>query len=70
VEDYQRIEKHIQQKLEQFPVNQEEVVVMQERVTEAQRFAVAQMKELHSKEKAGTRHGAKHGFKKKSGNKD
>ena len=40
VEDYQRIEKHINQKLERFEVNQEEVIIMLERVAEAQRFAI------------------------------
>lgn len=40
VQDYQRIEKHIQQKLKEFPTNQEEVMILLDRVTEAQRFAI------------------------------
>jgi ATP-dependent RNA helicase DDX47/RRP3 len=45
VELYQRIEALIEKKLEVFPSDEETVLLLLERVTEAQRFATLQMKE-------------------------
>ncbi|KAI9005616.1 DEAD-domain-containing protein [Hyaloraphidium curvatum] len=50
VEWYQRIETAIQKKLDEFPIdNKDNVLVLQERVAEAVRFAHMQMKEEDSK---------------------
>ena len=53
VEIFQRIEQALGKQLEEWPSEREEVLVMGERVSEAQREAVKQMKDLH--EKRGTR---------------
>eukprot|EP01117_Protostelium_nocturnum_P020370 TRINITY_DN9122_c0_g1_i1.p1 TRINITY_DN9122_c0_g1~~TRINITY_DN9122_c0_g1_i1.p1 ORF type:complete len:516 (-),score=234.42 TRINITY_DN9122_c0_g1_i1:55-1473(-) len=53
VELYQRIEELIKKKLDRFPVEEEEVLVMMERVTEAQRFAAVQLRESGAGSKKG-----------------
>lgn len=50
---YQRIEKALGKKLDAYPVERQEVMVLGERLEEAQREAIHQMKDLH--EKRGTR---------------
>lgn len=51
VENYQRIEKLIGKKLEEYPCEEKMVLVLLERVSEAQRIANQQMKEEGKKEK-------------------
>ncbi|PGH06555.1 ATP-dependent rRNA helicase RRP3 [Helicocarpus griseus UAMH5409] len=53
VEVWMRIETALGKKLEEYKVEKEEVMVLSERVGEAQREAITQMKDLH--EKRGTR---------------
>lgn len=53
VELWVRIEKVLGQKLKEHPTVKDEVMVLSERVSEAQRQAIMEMKELH--EKRGTR---------------
>lgn len=53
VELYQRIEHLIGKKLPLYPTVEEEVMVLLERVTEAQRFARMEMKEEEDKKKGG-----------------
>ena len=45
VEKYQRIEQLIEKKLPRYPAEKDEVLVMLERVSEAQRYATAQLRE-------------------------
>ncbi|XP_063674118.1 probable ATP-dependent RNA helicase DDX47 [Bolinopsis microptera] len=49
VELFQRIEHLIGKKLPKFPTVDEEVMVLQDRVTEAKHLAMIEMKELHAK---------------------
>ena len=42
---YQRIEKLIEKKLDSFPTEKEEVMVLHERVNEAQRHAAMQVRD-------------------------
>ena len=49
VENYQRIEKLIDKKLEAYPCDENTVLVLLERVTEAQRIALQQMREEEKK---------------------
>jgi ATP-dependent RNA helicase DDX47/RRP3 len=55
----QRIEALVGLKLELFPSEQEAVLVLAERVSEAQRIATMQMKEADSKRKGGGGSGGK-----------
>ncbi|KNC79415.1 ATP-dependent RNA helicase DDX47 [Sphaeroforma arctica JP610] len=78
VELLQRIEKLIEKKLANYPSEEEEVMLMLERVTEAQRFAAMNMKDAEQAKKQGKRdreemsgggskssRGGKGGFKKR-----
>ena len=53
VENWQRIESALGKELAEFEVRKEEIVVWAERVNEAQRIAIREMKDLH--EKRGTK---------------
>ena len=53
VENYQRIEKLIEKKLDAYPCDESMVLVLLERVTEAQRIAQQQLKEEEKKGKNG-----------------
>ncbi|SAM04321.1 hypothetical protein [Absidia glauca] len=64
VELIQRIEKDLERKLDAFPVEKDEVMMLQERVFEAQRIAV-----LELKEQGGAR-GSKRGARPESDNDD
>lgn len=64
VELIQRIEKDLERKLDPFPVEKDEVMMLQERVFEAQRIAV-----LELKEQGGAR-GSKRGARPESDNDD
>jgi hypothetical protein len=60
VEAYQRIEQLIGKKLDSYPVEEEEAMVLLERVTESQQFATAQLREagmLKKDRKEGTEDG-------------
>ena len=57
VELIQRIEALVGLKLELYPTEQEAVLLLLERVGEAQRIATMQMKEADAKKKAGKRRG-------------
>jgi len=59
VEMYQKIEQLIGKKLEEYQTEQESVLIMLERVNEAQRMATLQMKEMDTK-KSGGKKGRKH----------
>ena len=66
VEKYQRIEKLIEKRLGRYPAEKEEVLVMLERVSEAQRYATAQMREAElgkrtRKHKSGGGRGGRRG---------
>ena len=52
IELYQRIEKLLDKKLDEYPTKSEEVMVLGERVAEAQRFAQKEIKELEEKKKS------------------
>ena len=52
IELYQRIEKLLGKKLDEYPTKSEEVMVLGERVAEAQRFAQKEIKELEEKKKS------------------
>merc|ERR1719245_1366073 len=52
IELYQRIEKLMGKKLDEYPTKSEEVMVLGERVAEAQRFAQKEIKELEEKKKS------------------
>uniref|UniRef100_UPI00358ED28F probable ATP-dependent RNA helicase DDX47 n=1 Tax=Myxine glutinosa TaxID=7769 RepID=UPI00358ED28F len=51
VELFQRIEQLIGKKLPEFPTQEDEVMMLAERVSEAQQFAITEMKEIHGKRK-------------------
>ena len=53
IEIWQRIEAALGKKLEEYKTDRDEVMILAERVGEAQRMAVSEMKDLH--EKRGTR---------------
>ena len=53
MEIWQRIEAALGKKLEEYGTEREEVMVLGERVGEAQRLAIREMKDLH--EKRGTK---------------
>jgi ATP-dependent RNA helicase DDX47/RRP3 len=66
IEVYQRIEKALGKKLEEHPTERDEVMVFAERVGEAQKVAVTEMKNLHDQRGRG---GKKGGGIKKGGKK-
>lgn len=66
VEIWQRIESALGKKLKEYETEKDEVLVLRERVSEAQRMAIREMKDLH--EKRGTK-GATLRGRKPSGNK-
>lgn len=53
VEIFQRIEKALGTRIDEFATEKEEVMVFAQRVGEAQRIAVSEMKALHEKRKTG-----------------
>ena len=55
VELYQRIEHMLGKKLDEFPAPQDEVLLLMERVGEAQRMASMDMRAAESKKKPGKR---------------
>nr|XP_033330408.1 probable ATP-dependent RNA helicase DDX47 isoform X1 [Megalopta genalis] len=55
VELYQRIEHLISKQLPLYPTEEEEVMILQERVAEAQRIAKMQMKDIEESKKSGKR---------------
>lgn len=57
VEVYQRIEQALDKKLDEFPVDKDAVMLLQERVDEAQRFAITELKEQHASRGKGGRAG-------------
>ncbi|KAF9899414.1 ribosomal RNA processing protein [Linnemannia zychae] len=62
VEVYQRIEQALAKKLEEFPTDKDAVMLLQERVAEAQRFAITELKEQHASRGKGGRGGNKRLF--------
>lgn len=56
VELYQRIEELIGKKLPEFPVDKEAALMLQERVSEAQRLATLEMKSMNQRKSQGKRH--------------
>jgi ATP-dependent RNA helicase DDX47/RRP3 len=64
VEAYQRLEQMIGQKLPEYPTDEDTVLVLLERVNEAQRIAVRELKEMQAQEAAGGKgkKGKKGGF--------
>lgn len=57
IEIYQRIEKALGKKLDEFQTDREAVMVFMARVQEAQRVAIREMKAEHEKRGAGGRKG-------------
>ncbi|KAF9400928.1 ribosomal RNA processing protein, partial [Podila epigama] len=57
VEVYQRIEQALEKKLEEFPTDKDAVMLLQERVDEAQRYAITELKEQHASRGKGGRGG-------------
>jgi ATP-dependent RNA helicase DDX47/RRP3 len=55
LELFLRIETALERKLEEYVVEKEQVMLLQERVGEAQREAVIKMKEVHEKRGASTK---------------
>lgn len=53
IEVFQRIEKALGKKLDEHPTERDEVMVFAERVGEAQRVAITEMKNVHEKQKSG-----------------
>jgi ATP-dependent RNA helicase DDX47/RRP3 len=53
VEAYQRLEALIQQKLPQFPAEEETVLILLERVSEAQRLAIRELREIQQSGEGG-----------------
>ena len=66
LEIYQRIEHTLGKKLDEYPTEKDEVILLGERVSEAQRMAIKEMKDLH--EKRGTRGAVLRGHKMKGKN--
>ena len=58
VEVYQRIEHMLGKKLEEFPAPQDEVLLLMERVSEAQRMASMDMRSSEARKKPGKRGGS------------
>jgi len=59
VEAYQRLETMLSRKLEVFPTQEEEVLIFEERVTEAQRIAMKELKEMQDTGEGDRRNGHK-----------
>src|ERR1051325_4166571 len=56
VELFQRIEHVIGKKMDLFPIgNKDDVLLLEERVAEAQRFAILELKEQQQKQRKGSR---------------
>ncbi|GJJ75696.1 ATP-dependent RNA helicase DDX47/RRP3 [Entomortierella parvispora] len=70
VEIYQRIEQALDKKLDEFPADKEAVMLLQERVAEAQRFAVTELKEQHASQGKGGRGGKKRLFNQDDNDRD
>ncbi|QIW95732.1 hypothetical protein AMS68_001250 [Peltaster fructicola] len=71
IEIFQRIEKALNQKLEEYPTERDEVMVFAERVGDAQRIAITEMKAIHEKTKGrGNGKGISGGRNKKGGRRD
>jgi ATP-dependent RNA helicase DDX47/RRP3 len=66
VEDYQKIEFHLNKKLEAYPVSKDDIMIFYERVQEAQRIAEHELKQLLSKDEQDE--DEKPGSKRKPGN--
>ncbi|KAF9975421.1 ribosomal RNA processing protein [Actinomortierella ambigua] len=62
VEIYQRIEQALDKKLEAYEVDKEAIMLLQERVAEAQRFAIQELKEQHLSRGKSGRGGKKRQF--------
>ncbi|KAF9570651.1 ribosomal RNA processing protein [Mortierella alpina] len=70
VEVYQRIEQALDKKLDEFPVDKDAVMLLQERVAEAQRFAITELKEQHASRGKGGRGGNKRLFNQDDNDRD
>ncbi|KAF9987067.1 ribosomal RNA processing protein [Mortierella antarctica] len=70
VEVYQRIEQALDKKLEEFPADKDAVMLLQERVAEAQRFAITELKEQHASRGKGGRGGNKRLFNQDDNDRD
>ncbi|KAF9996772.1 ribosomal RNA processing protein [Entomortierella chlamydospora] len=70
VEVYQRIEQALGKKLEEFPTDKDAVMLLQERVAEAQRFAITELKEQHASRGKGGRGGNKRLFNQDDNDRD
>lgn len=57
VEAYQKLEQIIGQKLPQFPADEETVLILLERVSEAQRLAVRELKEMQAQDPRNRKNG-------------
>lgn len=68
VEMYQRLEKLLGKTLPQFPAPKESVMILKERVSEAQRYANMEMKDLESFKDGKDKGGFKKSFKQKRPN--
>ncbi|KAM0719285.1 hypothetical protein Q7P37_005190 [Cladosporium fusiforme] len=55
IEIYQRIEKALGKKLEEYPTERNEVMIFAQRVGDAQRVAVQEMKAMHEGKKGGSK---------------
>lgn len=66
VEDYQKIEFHLNKKLEAYPVSKDDIMIFYERVQEAQTIAEHELKQLLSKDEQDE--DEKPGSKRKPGN--
>lgn len=63
IENYLRIEKALGKKMEEYKVERDQVLLLHERVGEAQREAVLKMKEFHEKRGKGKGKSKLHGVK-------
>ncbi|KAF9351731.1 ribosomal RNA processing protein [Mortierella sp. NVP85] len=70
VEVYQRIEQALSKKLEEFPVDKDAVMLLQERVAEAQRIAITELKEQHASRGKSGRGGNKRVFNQDDNDRD
>lgn len=70
VEVYQRIEQALDKKLDEFPADKDAVMLLQERVAEAQRFAITELKEQHASRGKGGRGGNKRLFNQDDNDRD
>ena len=70
VEIYQRIEKALGKKLEEYPTERNEVMVFAERVGDAQRIAITEMKAMHEKRGGKGGKGISGGRAKKGGRRE